>query len=98
MTFFGVTLIISFVETMLAITAGVMTHTQSFVSPVKLFLVFQLLTVVAFFLCHDFLLKLYSSLTSFGGHVIIKSNNLPFFESRSFLVGPAGFEPATKEL
>jgi hypothetical protein len=96
--FFSITIIVGFIESVLTFSAGGMTHTHRLVSPVELFFILFDTAVVTFFLSYDFLLMLHLSLTCFSVHVILKSKDLPFFESRSFLVGPAGFEPATKAL
>jgi hypothetical protein len=56
MAFLGVSLVIVFVELILALFAGFVPDAQALPSPAKLFLIFQLPTVVTFFLCHEFLL------------------------------------------
>ena len=44
---------------MLSFFAGFVADSQGFPSPVELFGIFPLLTVVPFYLCHDFLRKLH---------------------------------------
>jgi len=49
---------------MLAITAAFVSYPQSFIPLVKFFLIFDLMKVVAFFLGHDLLHKVYKSCES----------------------------------
>jgi len=55
-------LIVSFIETMLTIAAGLVPLSKGFRSPVELFLIFVNLTAVAFF-HHSFLCKVYQIFT-----------------------------------
>jgi formate hydrogenlyase subunit 3/multisubunit Na+/H+ antiporter MnhD subunit len=98
----GVAPIVSFLETMLIITAGLVTLSKRFKSQVEFFLVFVLTAMVALFLCHIIFSFSYTKTATFK---ILKSKDPDFFSSGSpfrqkclFLVGPAGFEPATKAL
>jgi hypothetical protein len=53
MPFLGVPLIVVFIESVLAVTAGRVSNPQSFISPVKFFGIFPFLAVVAFYLGHS---------------------------------------------
>ena len=79
MPFFCITLIVCLVVRVGTFTARRMPDTQHLVSPVKLFFVFFLTTVVTNFLCHDLLRKDYLRITILKGHVILKLKRSGFF-------------------